>query len=126
MPEVPAAPTSSVNLLHAGWGCRKDLAQFGIDELFRPHFLLFALQFVPDAAEIPAELLLEFVHGIGVTLRLCLGDFASEEKFALGFFGFVERVEPGEFGFLFGGGEVGTDRNGAVYSLRLWLFWFAK
>ena len=47
---------------------------------FRPHLLLFALQFVLDAAEVSAELLLEFVHGIGVALRLCLGDFAPEEK----------------------------------------------
>jgi hypothetical protein len=39
----------------------------------RPHLLLFALQFLLDAAEVTAELLLEFVHGIGV---------ASEKKFA--------------------------------------------
>ena len=73
-----------------------------------PHFFLFAFQFVLDAAEVVAELFLEFVHGIGVALGLRFGDFAAEEKFALGFFGFVERVELREFCFFcgaeFGGG----------------------
>ena len=78
----------------------------GASVLARADAFLLLLHLGAQRFAVTDELFLQLHVGLGVTLLGGFLELAFHEDFAVGDFGFVERVEVGELGFLRGGDLV--------------------